>query len=328
MHHTRWLVGLALALLACSAVAQPLASKAIDNGVKVSVDWPATVKLDTPQEAVVTVTAPTGKTITRALVLVALNEATGSYVPTQPAQALGIWPDGTSRTLAAAYSPSWGLWPTAAFTDGAAQPVPGLAWPLVLGSDRDAMLPQHGTAVPFERPDEHDWVTLLFAASQGSQGLAAVQFRVPLVITKPDASLYVWAAAAGPAVPAGGVYIPASLASRAAAPTAATGAGPVVVTSPRNGDRVGPSVEIVGRATPGALIVIWTEVYKQKTGEFVEKVPGIRHKTQPDGTFHFRVATPRIFMGPETPLVYKLKIKQVTAAGESQPVTITLYPQR
>ncbi|MBC7287485.1 MAG: hypothetical protein H5T86_05450 [Armatimonadetes bacterium] len=312
--------------IALSLLAQPLASKDLPNGCAVTVDWPQQVSPGAVQEATVVVKAPGERTLTRLLLLVGLNEAAGCYIPTRPPTAVAIRADGVRTQLAAVTSPSWALWPTIAFTNGQAPPVPGALWAQVLGSDRERFLPAP-EAVPFQRPDEYDWVTLLFAAAEGAPGVNALEFTVPLTVSKPDASIYVWAAAAGPGLPAGSAYLPVSLGSRQVA-EAPVAAGPLVVTSPRDGARVGPSVDVIGRATPGALIVVWTEVYKQETGELVESVPGIRHKTEPDGTFHFRVATPRIFIGQETPLVYRLKVKQITASGESQPVTITIYPTR
>ncbi len=97
----------------------------------------------------------------------------------------------------------------------------------------------------------------------------------------------------------------------AALASAATGApsgfmGAPIITSPRNGEVVGPRVLITGRAKPGQLVVVWTEVYNAKTGERLEKVPGHRHKADEQGNFSLLISTPRIFMGPDVPLRYEI----------------------
>ena len=76
----------------------------------------------------------------------------------------------------------------------------------------------------------------------------------------------------------------------------------------------------------GSLVIIVTEVYDQDTGALLGKIPGIRHRPNQDGSFHFRVATPRIFMGTETQLVYKMNVKAVTEQQTYGPVVVTLYP--
>ena len=81
--------------------------------------------------------------------------------------------------------------------------------------------------------------------------------------------------------------------------TTGTQAGPTI-TSPRDGDIAGPATEIIGHTDPGAFLVIWTVVYRADTNEPLRNVPGIRHKAEPNGDFHFRIATPRVAFGDTT----------------------------
>ena len=101
----------------------------------------------------------------------------------------------------------------------------------------------------------------------------------------------------------------------------AAGEAPVV-TKPREGQTVGPNVDIEGRAQPGALVVIHTEVYDNTTNEMLRDVPGIRHLSGEGGKFAFRIATPRVFIGDNVPLRYEIHVKAATADRQYSAETI------
>ncbi len=84
------------------------------------------------------------------------------------------------------------------------------------------------------------------------------------------------------------------------------------VNTPVEGTDAGPASEVDGRAKPGELVVISTRCYDVETGELVKDVPGIRHYPRQDGSFHFRVATPRVVFGREGPVWYEMRIYSST----------------
>ena len=58
-----------------------------------------------------------------------------------------------------------------------------------------------------------------------------------------------------------------------------------------------------------AFLVVMTDVLRADNGELLHSVPGIRHWTRADGTFHFRVASPRVAIGEkDTVLVYRVRV--------------------
>ncbi|NPV46091.1 MAG: hypothetical protein HPY69_03970 [Armatimonadetes bacterium] len=101
--------------------------------------------------------------------------------------------------------------------------------------------------------------------------------------------------------------------------------GGVTLVQPRDGDVVGPSIEVKGQAAPGEVIVIFTVVYNAATGEKLRTVPGIRHRNEEDGSFSFRVATPRLSFGNAEnppPLSYEMHVHTVRAGGSKGPETV------
>jgi len=101
--------------------------------------------------------------------------------------------------------------------------------------------------------------------------------------------------------------------------------GAVVLTQPRENDVVGPSIEIIGRAEPTQVIVIYTIVYKADSGEKLRTVPGIRNRPKETGDFTFRIATPRISFGTVATapkLRYELHAHTLQADGTKGPETI------
>ncbi len=105
--------------------------------------------------------------------------------------------------------------------------------------------------------------------------------------------------------------------------------GAVVLTQPRENDVVGPNIEIIGRAQPTEVVVIYTIVYNAATGEKLRTVPGIRNRPKETGDFTFRIATPRISFGTADnppPLRYELHAGVVRADGSKGPeVVINLF---
>lgn len=86
----------------------------------------------------------------------------------------------------------------------------------------------------------------------------------------------------------------------------ATGPDAVIITKPRPDEIVGPSMEVEGRTTPNALVVIYTICYPQTTDQKPQMVAGIRNRAKADGTFAFRIATPRVSFGDIVPVRYEL----------------------
>ena len=97
--------------------------------------------------------------------------------------------------------------------------------------------------------------------------------------------------------------------------------GPTV-TSPKNGDRIGPAVDVVGNLGHKGLIVVITDVYRDDTNKKVSSVPGIRHYTENDGKFSFHIATPRNPWGKDVPLTYKIRVFELKGPTSPGPETV------
>jgi hypothetical protein len=80
------------------------------------------------------------------------------------------------------------------------------------------------------------------------------------------------------------------------------------VTAPVNGDKLGPNTDITGQAAEKQFLIVYTEVYARDGDKEVllGKVPGIRHWTKDDGSFAFRIATPRPLTTYQTLLIYRI----------------------
>lgn len=86
------------------------------------------------------------------------------------------------------------------------------------------------------------------------------------------------------------------------------GAKPTI-TAPQEGAELGPNYEVIGSMPERAFVVVMTDVVDTETGEVVRTVPGIRHWTRADGSFHFRVASPRVAIGDqERELSYRVRV--------------------
>jgi len=100
------------------------------------------------------------------------------------------------------------------------------------------------------------------------------------------------------------------------------------VASPRNGEQVGPSTLVIGRAQPNSVVVIQTEVYDQLNGQFIKMVPGHRHAPNPDGSFELLISTPLVSFGEKRPLRYEIHVFTVTRDGGKSPHAIITVQQR
>jgi hypothetical protein len=111
--------------------------------------------------------------------------------------------------------------------------------------------------------------------------------------------------------------------------TAAMSPDQVLITSPRDGDQVGPSTVVEGRTGPNEIVVIYTLCFNEDTGEQIRKVPGIRHKATESGDFSFRIATPRVSFGDRSAKVrFEIHAHIVRAGGFQGPETVvTVYEQ-
>lgn len=102
-------------------------------------------------------------------------------------------------------------------------------------------------------------------------------------------------------------------------------AGAVQVLQPKEGDIAGPSIEVVGRGTPGEVVVIYCVVFGVDQGDKLRTVPGIRHRIAADGTFNLRIATPRVSFGAADAvgrLRYEVHVHTVDASGAKGPATV------
>ncbi len=94
------------------------------------------------------------------------------------------------------------------------------------------------------------------------------------------------------------------------------------VNAPSAGDTLGPNYDISGAMPYKAVVVVITDCVRTDTNEVVGSVPGIRHWTNANGSFAFRCASPRIFMGDKVPLVYRVRCYEVTRDQGNGPETV------
>lgn len=95
------------------------------------------------------------------------------------------------------------------------------------------------------------------------------------------------------------------------------------IETPKDGDTLGPSYDIIGSMPYKAFLIVVTDCVRTDTGEVLRSVPGIRHWTNADGTFHFRCASPRVSVGDQgMPLVYRVRAWEANQAGECGPEAV------
>lgn len=101
------------------------------------------------------------------------------------------------------------------------------------------------------------------------------------------------------------------------------GEGGLMLSAPQEGASLGPNYDVIGRMPQRAFLVVVTDVINSETGEVVGTVPGIRHWTDMDGSFHFRVSSPRIMLGQRgLPLSYRVRIFESGAEGNGPETVI------
>ena len=90
----------------------------------------------------------------------------------------------------------------------------------------------------------------------------------------------------------------------------------VTLTSPTEGQTVGPSTAIAGTCSQRAFVVVITDV-NLENGELLGSVPGIRHWTNDDNSISVRISTPRLFTQPNEKLTYIIHVKAYSSAEKS-----------
>ncbi len=94
------------------------------------------------------------------------------------------------------------------------------------------------------------------------------------------------------------------------------------VTMPQEGAVLGPNYDITGSMPYKAFLVLLTDVLTAD-GTVLRTVPGIRHWTAADGTFHFRAASPRVSIGEKDTVVsYRIRLFEATAQGNGPETVI------
>ncbi|MEN6641614.1 MAG: hypothetical protein ABFE08_04115 [Armatimonadia bacterium] len=95
------------------------------------------------------------------------------------------------------------------------------------------------------------------------------------------------------------------------------------VTMPQPGAELGPNYDVLGKMPYRAFLVVMTDCIDAKTGLTLRSVPGIRHWTFDDGSFHFRVASPRVSIGEkQTELIYRVRVFESSANGDGPETAI------
>lgn len=96
------------------------------------------------------------------------------------------------------------------------------------------------------------------------------------------------------------------------------------VTTPAEGAVLGPNYDIIGASDHRAFLIVMTDVITDDADQTVlRSVPGIRHWTATDGTFHFRVASPRVAIGEkDTKLKYKVRVFEASQDGNGPETTV------
>ncbi len=101
----------------------------------------------------------------------------------------------------------------------------------------------------------------------------------------------------------------------------------LAITSPVEGQRVPPRIEVYGTAPGGTMIVVNTEARAQDDGHLLKTVPGLRHSVNADGSWHVAVAAPILPANVAEPLYYVVKAYYTTPGFKSPEVKVTVYRQ-
>jgi len=100
---------------------------------------------------------------------------------------------------------------------------------------------------------------------------------------------------------------------------------PLAITSPTEGQMVGPRIEVYGTAPGGAMIVVNTEARARDDNSLLKLVPGLRHKIPADGNWHVAVAAPVLPANVAEPLYYVVKAYYETPGYRSDEVSVTVF---
>ena len=101
------------------------------------------------------------------------------------------------------------------------------------------------------------------------------------------------------------------------------GEGGLMLSAPQEGASLGPNYDVIGRMPQRAFIVVMTDVVDSQTGAVLRTVPGIRHWTDMDGSFHFRVSSPRLMIGETNlPVSYRVRIFESGPEGNGPETVI------
>ncbi|MCD6359761.1 MAG: copper amine oxidase N-terminal domain-containing protein [Armatimonadetes bacterium] len=114
----------------------------------------------------------------------------------------------------------------------------------------------------------------------------------------------------------------------AADTTPSGGAQQLAITSPVEGQIVGPRIEVYGTAPAGSMIVVNTEARARANGSLLKVVPGLRHSVGDDGTWHVAVAAPVLPANVAEPLYYVVKAYYQTPGYRSPEVSVKVYREQ
>ncbi|MEN6548411.1 MAG: hypothetical protein ABFE07_20400 [Armatimonadia bacterium] len=109
----------------------------------------------------------------------------------------------------------------------------------------------------------------------------------------------------------------------ASTPPVATDPDRVVLSRPQANQLVDTTIEVVGRARPQTVVVVYTIVYNAQNGQMISTIPGIRAKTKDNGELAWVIAAPRVSFGqPNTPLIFELHARIIRSNGTDGPETV------
>jgi hypothetical protein len=317
-----------------------LAQQTLEGGFGMAVYGPSTTTANQATTLTVLLAAPAAGRIVFGLAAVA-------YEHTAVGQSYGAFPYGN-------YCPASGAQCKQFLTSSPVinwtSPLAMLAPPTVkapFGAFLDSVVAPNAWLRPpedtlFTRPNDADWRGACFVADEtlariedagaAPGGATTVAITCPLLMRQADASVVVWLAARG-VTPEGPLRLtkclPVSLTTSHAPPLAAAPqpTQAPVVTSPKEGDRVGPNFEVIGSAQPGAVVVISTDVLNNETGALIRSVPGNRHLPDLAGAFSLRIAAPRVPNEALARIRYQVHIRSEGVDFKSPETIINVFPK-
>jgi len=94
------------------------------------------------------------------------------------------------------------------------------------------------------------------------------------------------------------------------------------VNTPVEGEYAGPGVQFSAQAPPGAMVVVYFEVYGYRSGEWIRRMAGKRARADEHGLVEFSLPIPRVARGTPVTLRYELHVAVAYEDGTSGPETI------